>query len=126
MIRSDLRGWKDHLAGDTPFVVGDLDPKKTFVHVLDDTSLRILMHTLDTISDFVAYLSRKERLLRGPIRVMSVGEEELLSVYLKNIGSDGSMISSCRVAIMQLVLKRECGKSSRGTLSGSLRWMQIG
>lgn len=37
-----------------PFAIGDLDPSKGFVHVLDDTSLRILMSQCDTVTDFVA------------------------------------------------------------------------
>src|SRR5512146_3000057 len=31
-----------------PFVIGDLDPSQGFVHVLDDTSLDIVLSTLDT------------------------------------------------------------------------------
>jgi hypothetical protein len=79
-MRSDLPGTKGYSIDDEPFVIGDLDSGRTFVHVLDDTSLRILMQTLDTISDFVAYLTKKERLFRSPIGVLSAGEEELLSL----------------------------------------------
>jgi hypothetical protein len=68
-----------------PFVVGDLDKKKTFVHIFDDTTLDLVMKNVDTVADFVSYLSKKERFLRSGINVISAGEEELLAYYLKNI-----------------------------------------
>jgi hypothetical protein len=61
MLRSDLRGFEAH---STPFTIGDLDPAKTFVHVLDDTSLDIVLGTLDTIADLTHYLRKKEELAR--------------------------------------------------------------
>ena len=42
-----------------PFTIGNLDPQKGYVHVFDDTTLNIVMSTLDTITDFTAYLSKK-------------------------------------------------------------------
>jgi len=86
MIRSDLKGPDAHTR---PFVVGDLDPARPFVHVLDDTSLRVLMRTLDTIADFTAYLRAKERLLRSGQKVIAAGEEELLALYLTTMTEDG-------------------------------------
>lgn len=68
-----------------PFVIGDLDKSKTFVHVLDDTSLDLVMKNVDTIADFVGYLSKKEKFFRSSIKIMSSGEEDLLAYYLKNI-----------------------------------------
>jgi hypothetical protein len=76
-------------SGAQPFAVGDLDPARTFVHVLDDTSLDIVMRHCDTISDFVAYLRKKEAFLRGDRKVFAAGEEELLAVYLKDMNSSG-------------------------------------
>jgi hypothetical protein len=46
-----------------PFAVGQVDPERGFIHVLDDTTLDVLLQTLDTIKDFVEYLRRKERLI---------------------------------------------------------------
>lgn len=89
MFQSDIKGIEAHLAKADPFIVGDLHPQKTFVHVLDDTSLGILLRTLDTISDFVSYLARKERFLRSSLKIFSTGEEELLASYLKRLGPDG-------------------------------------
>jgi hypothetical protein len=88
MFRSDLQGIPAHLEPDAPiFTVGDLDCNRTFVHVLDDTSLDILMGTVDTIADFVAYLSKKVRFLRSR-PVFAAGEEELLAYYLKRMNAD--------------------------------------
>ena len=52
-----------------PFVVGQVDPAKGYVHVFDDTALEIVMRTLDTITDFTAYLTKKEQFLTGNITV---------------------------------------------------------
>ena len=89
MIQSKLHGVENHFTNGDPFTVGDLEPAKSFVHVLDDTSLHLLMGTLDTVSDFVAYLGRKERLLRGPVAISSPGEEELLALYLQRVDHAG-------------------------------------
>lgn len=74
-----------------PFCVGDLYPEKTFVHVLDETSLSLLLTELNTVTDFIAYLTEKERVIRSGLLVLSAGEEETLAVYLmgnKKIVSD--------------------------------------
>ena len=72
-----------------PFVVGDLAPRKGFVHVFEDTSLEIVLRTLDTVADFTAYLQKKEDLLRSNLIVTVAGEEELLARYLANLDDDG-------------------------------------
>jgi hypothetical protein len=82
MIRSDLKGLESHTE---PFTVGDLNPAGSFVHVFDDTSLEILLKARDTVSDFAAYLLKKESLLRSAQQVFAAGEEELLAVYLRNM-----------------------------------------
>jgi hypothetical protein len=83
MIESDLKGIVSHTK---PFTIGDLDPSKSFVHVLDDLSLITLMKMRDTVTDFVDYLKKKEDLIRNrPYKLFSIGEEELLGVYLTSI-----------------------------------------
>jgi len=72
-----------------PFVIGRLDATEGYVHVLDDTSLDVVMKHLDTISDFVAYLTKKERLLTGGITIHAAGEEELLAQYVGKLNSEG-------------------------------------
>lgn len=86
MLQTDLLGFSEHTR---PFTIGDLAPTRTFVHVLDDTSLAVLMKTLDTIADFVAYLRKKEALFRGTRPLMAAGEEELLAWYLKHTNAAG-------------------------------------
>lgn len=85
MLDTGLKGFDQHTS---PFYVGDLAPQKTFVHVLDDDSLHTLMSTRDTISDFVAYLSKREKLLRGQREICATGEEQLLAIYLTNLNED--------------------------------------
>ena len=74
---------KDHHTnkGGIPFVVGQIDPAKGYVHIFDDTTLNIVMETLDTIMDFVTYLSKKEEFLQSHQHIMVAGEEELLARY---------------------------------------------
>jgi hypothetical protein len=81
MVDMGLKGFEAHTL---PYHVGDLAPQKTFVHVLDDESLVTLMSARDTISDFAAYLSARERLLRGSVHICATGEEQLLAIYLKS------------------------------------------
>ena len=56
---------ESHIVGDAnvarPFVIGRIDPAKEYVHVFDDTSLDLVMEYLDTVSDFVSYLTKKEQ-----------------------------------------------------------------
>src|SRR5205823_13112073 len=72
-----------------PFTIGQVDLAKGFVHVFDDTTLGIVMGTLDTITDFVQYLTKKEQFLTGGTAVFAAGEEELLAFYLKDINAEG-------------------------------------
>jgi len=74
---------------DTPFTVGQIDPAKGYVHVFDDTTLDIVMSTLDTISDFTAYLTKKEQFLTGKRVILAAGEEELLAIYLRKMNDAG-------------------------------------
>ena len=85
MFNTYIKGLDNHIL---PFTFGDLDPNKTFVHVLDDTTLDILLSTLDTISDFTSYLIKKEKFLRSGIMLYSTGEEELLAKYLKHLNKN--------------------------------------
>jgi len=81
-----------HFAGEpyngTPFWIGQVDPSKGFIHVLDDTSLDIVMQTLDTVGDFVSYLEKKERFLNSGTSVFATGEEDLLAFYLKRLNKN--------------------------------------
>lgn len=75
--------------GGRPFAIGQLAPDKGYVHVLDDTSLDIVLRTLDTIMDFVNYLSRKEDLIRRGKLFTAAGEDDLLAFYLTHLNESG-------------------------------------
>lgn len=66
-----------------PFTLGDLDDSQTFIHILDDNALDIVLQKQDTIADFTHYLTKREQLLRSEKTIYSPGEEELLAYYLK-------------------------------------------
>jgi len=73
----------------TPFTIGDLDPRRTFVHVVTESTLDILLQTLDTVSDFVSYLEKKEALFRSDMAGLVPGEEDLLAFYLMKTNDGG-------------------------------------
>lgn len=75
-------------SGGTPFAVGRVSASKPFVHVLDDTSLNLLLENLDTVSDFVAYLRKKEAFVTSGRLGMAAGEEALLGWYAANLNAD--------------------------------------
>ncbi len=85
MLQNTIVG-EAHLS--QPFRIGRIDAAKGYVHVLDDTSLDVVMETLDTISDFVRYFERKEALMTGSIPVIATGEEELLAAYFSGLDED--------------------------------------
>lgn len=71
--------------GGSPFAIGQIDLSRGFVHVFDDVVLDIVFQSLDTITDFITYLEKKEAFLRSGISVFAAGEEELLGFYLMNV-----------------------------------------
>ena len=92
MVRSDLVGDAHVNAPAGPFWVfsiGRVDPDRGYVHVFDDENLDIVLSELDTIADFVAYLTRKEALLCSERVVLAPGEEDLLAYYLTHTREDG-------------------------------------
>lgn len=52
------------------------------------TTLDIVMKKLDTITDFVSYLEKKEKFILSGRLIWAAGEEELLAYYLKYINDD--------------------------------------
>jgi len=68
-----------------PFTICNSDFTKGFVHVFDETTFDIILKTLDTITDFIDYLDKKEKFF-GDCKYLSYcGEEDLLAQYLDNI-----------------------------------------
>ncbi|CBN55164.1 MULTISPECIES: NERD domain-containing protein [Kamptonema] len=60
------------------------DSNDEFYHVLDEKSFFLLLRHLDTISDFVNYLSDTEKFLSKTSVIINGGEENLLAIYLHN------------------------------------------
>ncbi len=79
----------DPLTERRSFTIGHVNRRKGFIHVFDDTTLDVVLETLDTISDLTAYLLAKERLIKNKFIVTATGEEELMAHYLMNINKDG-------------------------------------
>jgi hypothetical protein len=73
----------------SPFAIGQIDPTKGAVHVFDDTTLEVVLQTLDTVVDFVAYLTKKEAFLSRVPSLYAAGEEELLAEYLTRLNAEG-------------------------------------
>lgn len=67
---------------------------KGFVHVLDEATIALLLSELDTITDFVEYLSARQALLMntGLSGVLISSDEDLLAVYLTGTHSFGSLL----------------------------------
>ncbi|EAS50003.1 conserved hypothetical protein [Aurantimonas manganoxydans SI85-9A1] len=91
-LKPGLKG-NDHCNPDCteflPFAVGDIDPEGDFVHVFDEVSLDIVMHELDTISDFTDYLDKRANFLRSWLLHLAHGEEDLLAYYAIRINEVG-------------------------------------
>jgi hypothetical protein len=66
--------------GIVPLSFGDFG--KGFVHVFDETAFHLVLSELDTIEDFVQYLSAKEQFCRRVKALVQTREEDLLAVYL--------------------------------------------
>lgn len=64
-----------------PFVLCDVNKNKTFVHIFDEFSIKLIMQELRTISDFTNYLKVKEKLVRK-YKLLHASEEDILGFYL--------------------------------------------
>jgi len=85
-IDMSLRGHDQHVE---PFRIGHV-LEEQFIHVLDELTLDVLMDELDTVTDFVRYLEKKESFLSsGSPLVVASGEEQLAAIYLTKMNADG-------------------------------------
>jgi hypothetical protein len=66
----------------TPFRLGAFDGHHRMFHILDEVALDAVLATEDTVSDFCAYLRRKEALFANGRTVVAASEEDLLGLYL--------------------------------------------
>ncbi len=60
------------------------DHGRGFVHICDERSFDVLLRELDTITDFVGYLSAKEGLTQSGVSQVIGDEQDLLAYYLQN------------------------------------------
>ena len=72
-----------------PLSIGDVSPGGSFIHVLDDVTLDVLLQELDTLSDFADYLDKKAEFVRSGHLLHAEGEEDLLTYFVVHTGSDG-------------------------------------
>jgi hypothetical protein len=90
MIAPGITGSMHHEGDEIyPFQIGQIDPSRGYVHVFDDTSLDVVMRTLDTITDFVNYLTRKESFIQSGRLSFAAGEDDLLAFYLEHLNEQG-------------------------------------
>ncbi len=85
IIDPSIKG-DEHLKN--PFMIGIPVPNKPFIHVFDDVALNVVLKELDTISDFVGYLEKKEEFITSGKLMSAAGEEDLLAHYLMSAKKD--------------------------------------
>jgi len=84
-----FRYFGDIFGDQLPFTVGPIWTAHGLVHVFDEGTLDIVFRELDTVADFVTYLSKRSELLSpGKPIIFADGEEQLLATYLKNTRDD--------------------------------------
>lgn len=86
---ASLKEQAGYLGRVLPFMIGDIDPVREFVHVLDDIGLETVLRTLDTTADFVTYLDKRAKYIRSGTLLMASGEDDLLAHYLQQVDDDG-------------------------------------
>lgn len=73
-----------------PFHIGNIDPSKNYIHIFDDLTLDAVILELDTISDFISYLVKREAFLNQENKeIIATGEEQLLAIYLTKLNDKG-------------------------------------
>jgi hypothetical protein len=71
-----------------PFEIGTFTENDEIVHVFDSEVMDIILQNLDTLPDFMRYLDLRDSFLKSRKDIYLTGEEELLALYLNNVGSD--------------------------------------
>lgn len=89
VIRPTILGSGHWSENAEPFAIGDIDPSGSFVHVIDEDALGIVMRELDTIRDFTDYLEKKASFVRSGRLLEAHGEENLLAYYAIRINEHG-------------------------------------
>jgi hypothetical protein len=95
MVATDLQGRAHTHPQDPhyrPFCFGDLEPGGSFVHVFDETALNLVLREMNTVSDFVRYLTERAAAIREQRVFMAASEAEMLAYYLSHEDADGAHI----------------------------------
>ena len=79
--------WRGNPGEVEPFAIGDVDPSGSFVHVMDEVTLDVIMQELDTIRDLTYYLEKKAVFIRSGRLLAALGEENLLAYYSVHINN---------------------------------------
>ncbi len=77
--------------------------------VLDDTTLDVLLRTLDTIKDFVEYLKRKERFITAGKLGGASGEEVFSHIIFAMLAPTAGTTSFCQKGQTSSLLMRAIG-----------------
>ena len=88
-VRPEIAGGQHCVPDGEPFAVGDLDPSGSYVHVMDDVTLDILLGELDTVIDFAEYLTKKAAFARTGHLRSAAGEQDLLARYAVRMNEAG-------------------------------------
>lgn len=82
----------EHFSEDCqPFMIGQINPAKGYIHVFDEVTLDVILKKLDTVSDLCDYIMKKEEFLtNSDMSIFVAGEEELLAYYLQQLDEDGN------------------------------------
>ena len=86
LIINPLITGDEHLKN--PFMIGIPVPNKPYIHIFDDVALDVILNELDTISDFIDYLEKKEEFITSGKLISAAGEEDLLGHYLMSAKKD--------------------------------------
>jgi hypothetical protein len=79
-----------HLAENaSPFEIGIIYSNDAFIHVLDEVSLARVLDELNTVTDFVNYLSRKETFICSGRLLSAASELDLLACYMSHVADIG-------------------------------------
>jgi hypothetical protein len=100
ILLSSVKGEAAHTES---FVIGQVAPEKGYVHVFDDVTLDIALGHLDTITDFVRYLTSKEALL-STRELSASGEEDLIGCFLQTADETGRHYFNVPAAAGNIVL----------------------
>lgn len=74
--------------GELPFRVGPIVTNGLFVHIVQGTSLAILLEELDTVSDFVTYLRHRETAIKKTPADLTFDEPDFLALALESYGAN--------------------------------------